>query len=81
MKEADLLKPIKENISKDFAGAKFERAFKEDKNGVESYIVIVKLNDSNWKLEYDKEGKFVKKTEAKKPMGKKATGTPTPEAK
>ena len=28
-------------------------------------VVIVKLDNSNWKLDYDKDGKFVKKTEMK----------------
>ena len=35
VKEADLLKPIKDNLASDFKGAKFVKAIKMDKNGVE----------------------------------------------
>lgn len=73
IKEADLLQPIKADLAKNFAGAKFDKAFKVDSKGVVTYKVMVTMDSKKWALTYDKDGKFLKKAEAK--GGKKKTGT------
>ncbi len=83
VKEADLLQPIKDNIAKDFAGATVVKAFKmENKEGL-TYVVIVKKDMTDWKLVYDKDGKFMKKHEMKKmeKIEKKADGKKVEEKK
>lgn len=77
IKEADLLAPIKADYVKQVVGAKFDKAFKMEKPGKEGgvYVVVVKKDEVTWKLIYDKDGKFIKKDEAK-PHVKKAPATP-----
>ena len=83
IKEADLMKPIKDDYVKQVPGAKFEKAMKMEnaKTGV-TYEVVVKKEKVSWTLVYDKDGKFLKKEEIKavekKVETKKAA---TPEAK
>jgi hypothetical protein len=64
--EADLMKPIKDDLAKNFAGVTFEKAFKMGTKDGDIYKVIVMKDNVKWNLEYDKEGKFIKKTEMKK---------------
>ena len=69
--ENDLLLPIKANIGKDFAGAKINGAFKTEVKGVTNYEVYVTTKENlTWTLTYDKDGKFIKKEEMKKPETK-----------
>ena len=77
VKQADLLKPIQDNMAKDYADAKFLKAFKNDAKGVVTYEVHVSLKDVKWTLVYDKDGKFIKKEEMKKPVVKTTTTTTT----
>jgi hypothetical protein len=67
IKEADLLQPIKDNIAKDFAGAKIQRAIKMDNKGVVNYSVMVKKDNSMWSLLFDKDGNLLRKNEMKAP--------------
>ena len=69
--EADLMQPIKDNIAKDFAGAKVEKAFKHDVKGLVTYEVVIMKDNAKWSLVYDKDGKFLKKEEMKKMEMKK----------
>jgi hypothetical protein len=71
VKEAELLQPIKDNIAKDFAGAKIDKALKNDVKGVVTYEVRITKDNAKWTLVYDKEGKFIKKEEMKKPEMKR----------
>ena len=71
IKEADLQQPIKDDLAKNYAGAKFDKAFTAEVKGVTTYKVIVTLNEQKWALTYDKDGKFLKK-EAKQAGKKKA---------
>lgn len=81
IKEADLLQPIKDNIAKDFAGAKFIKATKLDAKGLVTYEVIVMKDNVRWLLVYDKDGKFVRKEEMKKPEVRKPQVTKPEEPK
>jgi hypothetical protein len=72
VKEAELLQPIKDNIAKDFTGAKLNVSFKIEAKGVVTYEVHVTAKDNvRWTLVYDKDGKFIKKEEMKMPQVKK----------
>lgn len=82
VKEADLLQPIKDNIAKDYAGAKVMKAFKNEVKGVVTYEVHITAKDGvKWTLVYDKDGKFIKKEEMKKPVVKTAPKTEAAPAK
>ncbi len=64
VKEAELLPLIKEHISANYAGYKFQNAFKIQKEKTFVYRVRITKNDSdNILLSYDNEGKFLKKME------------------
>lgn len=79
VKEAELLKPITENIAKDYAGAKIVKAFKNDAKGVVTYEVHVSTKDNaKLTLVYDKDGKFIKKEEMKTPTTAPAKVAPAP---
>jgi hypothetical protein len=72
LKEAELMQPIKDDITKNYMGAKIEKALKIDSKGVVTYKVIIMKDNEKWDLTYDKDGKFIKKAEKKKMEGKKA---------
>ena len=61
IKVADLKKEITDNIAKDYAGFKVEKAFKNDNNGVTTFNVLIAKDNEKMMLVYDKDGKFVKK--------------------
>ena len=72
--EANLMQPIKDDLAKNFSGAKFEKAIKIESNNGNMYKVIVMKDNVKWDLMYDKDGKFIKKTEMKKMVGKMMEG-------
>ena len=61
MKPGDLMKPITDYITKNYAGYTIEKAFKVDSKGVITYDVVVVKEKMKDKLEFDKDGKFLKK--------------------
>lgn len=65
IKEAELMQPIKDDLAKNFAGAKVVRAVKLDNKGVITYRVVIMKDNEKWALTYDNEGKFLKKAEMK----------------
>jgi hypothetical protein len=58
---AELQKPIKEHIEKNFDGFSIGKIFKVDAKGTITYDVCVAKGTTYEKLIYDKEGKFLKK--------------------
>lgn len=60
IKPADLMKPITDYITKNYTGFTIEKAFKVDSKGVMTYDVIVVKEKMKEKLEFDKDGKFLK---------------------
>jgi flagellar basal body-associated protein FliL len=58
---ADLLKPITDNIAKDYVGYTIKEAESVTKNNVVSYHVVVVKDATTMTLVYDKDGVFVKK--------------------
>jgi hypothetical protein len=58
---ADLQKPIKDNIAKDYAGYTIKSASGVTANNVLTYHVVVAKGSSTETLVYDKDGLFVKK--------------------
>ena len=71
IKEAELLQPIKDNIAKDYTGAKVIHAIKNEVKGVVTYeVIVVNADKTKLTLVYDKDGKFIKKEEGKKPAVK-----------
>jgi hypothetical protein len=58
---ADLLKPITDNIAKDFAGYTIKEATSVTENATVTYEVVVVKGTATETLVYDKEGSFVKK--------------------
>jgi hypothetical protein len=59
--EAELLPVIKDNIAKDYAGAKIERSFRVDAKGVVTYEIHILKDNAKMFLVYDKDGRFIKK--------------------
>jgi len=58
---ADLLKPITDNIAKDYAGYTIKEASSLTANNVVTYEVVVVKDMTTETLVYDKDGNFVKK--------------------
>ena len=73
VKPADILPAIKASVAKDYAGYNLEKTYKIETKGVITYEVHVKKEASVLVLVYDKEGKFIKKEQPKRPTPKKAT--------
>ena len=65
---ADLMQPIRSNVSADYAGATIKKAYIIKKNGDISYEVLIKNNKTKWELFYDKDGRFIEKSEMKNPF-------------
>ena len=61
VKPADLLKPITDNVAKDYAGYTIKSASSVTANNVVTYQVVVAKGSSTETLVYDKDGMFVKK--------------------
>lgn len=61
VKVADLLKPITDNVAKDFAGSTIKEATSVTLNNVVTYEVVIVKGTTTETLVYDKDGKFVKK--------------------
>jgi hypothetical protein len=81
VKVADLQKSITDNITKDYAGFTIKNAAKVVENNVVTFDVVIVKGTAEQTLCYDKDGKFLKKMEAKagatKP-GPKPTKKPAP---
>jgi hypothetical protein len=58
---ADLLKPITDNIAKDFAGYTIKEATCVTESSTVTYEVVVVKGTATETLVYDKDGSFVKK--------------------
>ena len=58
---ADLLKPITDNIAKDYIGYTIKEAASITANNVVTYEVVVVKGTTTETLVYDKDGQFVKK--------------------
>jgi hypothetical protein len=63
VKEADLMKPISDNIAKDYAGYTVKEATSVTLNNVVTYEVVISKGMANETLLFDKDGKFLKKLE------------------
>ena len=63
VKVADLLKPITDNITKDFASYTIEEATSVTLNNIVTYEVVVVNGTETESLLYDKDGLFLKKME------------------
>jgi hypothetical protein len=61
VKVADLLKPITDNIAKDYAGFTIKEASSTKANNVVTYNVVVVKGSDTETLVYDKDGLFIKK--------------------
>jgi hypothetical protein len=77
VKITDLPKAITENVAKDFAGFSIKDANLVEREGVSHYIVDISKGATTETLVYDKDGKFIKKSESKSgmPMMKPAANT------
>jgi hypothetical protein len=58
---SDLMKPITDNIAKDYAGYTIKSASSSTTSTGLTYHVVVAKGNSSETLVYDKDGKFVKK--------------------
>lgn len=63
VKTADLMKPIADNIAKDYAGYTVKEATSVTLGNVVTYEVIISKGMETETLVYDKDGKFLKKLE------------------
>jgi hypothetical protein len=63
VKPADLLKPITDNVAKDYADYTIKEATSVTQNNVVTYEIVVVKGTSIKTLLYDKDGKFLKKME------------------
>ncbi len=61
IKVADLLKPITDNIAKDYAGYTIKEAASVTASNTVTYNVVVVKGTAKETLVYDKDGKFIKK--------------------
>lgn len=71
VKTSDLKKEITDNIAKDYAGYTIEKSFKIEKEKVITYNIVIAKGDVKSLLVYDKDGKFLKKSEKNKGNGDK----------
>ena len=67
---ADLLKPITDNIAKDYVGYTIKEAASLTANNVVTYEVVVVKDMTTETLVYDKDGNFVKKLPPPPPVKK-----------
>jgi hypothetical protein len=63
VKPADLLKPITDNVAKDYAGYSIKEATSVKLNTTVTYEVVLYKGVESITLVYDKDGNFVKKLE------------------
>lgn len=63
VKPADLLKPITDNVAKDYAGYSIKEATSVKTNNAVTYEVVLFKGVESITLVYDKDGNFVKKLE------------------
>ena len=63
VKVADLLKPITDNVAKDFVGYTIKEATSVTVNNTVTYEVVIVKGTATETLLYDKDGKFLKKVE------------------
>jgi hypothetical protein len=61
VKPADLPKPIKDNIAKDYAGYLIKEADSVKLNDTMTYEVVLSKGTDSFTLVYDKDGNFLKK--------------------
>ena len=78
VKVADLQKAIIDNVAKDYAGFTIKEATKVVTKYVVTYEVVVVKGTTQETLLYDKDGKFIKKIDAKEGHScEKETNMPT----
>jgi len=65
VKPEDLMKPIKDNLAKDYAGYTIKEATSVKSDDINTFEVVVTKGTSSLTLVYDKDGKFLKKMEPK----------------
>jgi hypothetical protein len=76
VKPGDLAKPVTDYIMKNYSGFTIDKAFKVDSKGVITWDVIVSKDKLKEKLEFDKDGKFIKQiTMNEKPASQPAHHT------
>jgi hypothetical protein len=63
VKPADLLKPITDNVAKDYAGYSIKEATSVKVNNTVTYEVVLFKGVESVTLVYDKDGNFLKKLE------------------
>jgi hypothetical protein len=63
VKPADLLKPITDNVAKDYAGYSIKEATSVKANSAVTYEVVLFKGVESVTLVYDKDGNFLKKLE------------------
>lgn len=63
VKPADLLKPITDNVAKDYAGYSVKEATSVKANNTVTYEVVLFKGVESITLVYDKDGNFLKKLE------------------
>lgn len=63
VKPADLLKPITDNVAKDYAGYSVKEATSVKANNIVTYEVVLFKGVESVTLVYDKDGNFLKKLE------------------
>jgi hypothetical protein len=63
VKPADLLKPITDNVAKDYAGYSVKEATSVKANNTVTYEVVLFKGVESVTLVYDKDGNFLKKLE------------------
>lgn len=83
LKISELMKPIQENLATQFKGWTPVQAYKMDTKGVVSYEVMVRKEQNEMKLFYDKDGKFLREepVAAMKPETKKEVAPVKPSSK
>jgi hypothetical protein len=65
VKTEDLQKTITDNIHKDYIGFTIKEATENVANNITTYEVVIAKGTTQETLLYDKDGKFLKKTEVK----------------
>jgi hypothetical protein len=63
VKVAELLKPITDNVAKDYAEYIIKEATSVTLNNVVTYEIVISKGTATETLLYDKDGKFIKKME------------------
>jgi hypothetical protein len=63
VKVADLMKPIADNVAKDYAGYTVKEATSVTLDNVVTYEILISKGTATETLLYDKDGKFLKKLE------------------